>query len=192
MEREHGARMAAGRPIASSRPMAHVILTYQTTLTTVEGRNYRPRAFGRLRGDGMWEGWLEFLPDDASEVVRSARETSQPNLADLEYWATGLTPTYLEGALERALAGPLAAEPVPAVAAPAVSPLTPAGLDPFSVYAAEGGIILREQLEALSPHELRQIVRAYGLVTAEIGLEAMTAPELIARIIAGVRTRLAA
>ena len=31
------------------------------------------------------------------------RETTQPNLRALEYWATGLTPAYLEGALDRAL-----------------------------------------------------------------------------------------
>ena len=36
--------------------------------------------------------------------VQSPRETTQPNLTDLNYWATGLTPVYLEGALARALA----------------------------------------------------------------------------------------
>ena len=37
------------------------------------------------------------------ETLRSFRETTQPNLTDLRYWATGLTPVYLEGALERIL-----------------------------------------------------------------------------------------
>ena len=31
------------------------------------------------------------------------RETTQPNRTDTLYWATGLTPIYLEGALQRAL-----------------------------------------------------------------------------------------
>jgi hypothetical protein len=34
------------------------------------------------------------------------RLATQPNLTDLEYWATGSTAVYLEGALERTLAGP--------------------------------------------------------------------------------------
>jgi hypothetical protein len=143
--------------------------------------------------------------------VRSSRETSQPNLADLEYWATGLTPIYLEGALDRALAGPIVAAPAPVVETPFYEgpapatvtpggvPITPASvpvtfavLDPFSVYAAEGETRLRERLEVLSAHQLRQIVRGYGLVTAEVDIATMTVPELVARIIAGVRTRLAA
>ena len=45
-------------------------------------------------------GYAEILMNDA---VRSGRETTQPNLTDLEYWAQGLTPVYLEGALRRAL-----------------------------------------------------------------------------------------
>ena len=36
-------------------------------------------------------------------AVRSGRETTQPNRQDTAYWATGLTPVYLEGALGRAL-----------------------------------------------------------------------------------------
>lgn len=185
--------------------MAHVILTYQTTLATPEGRTYRPRACGRAREDGTWEGWLEFLPDDASEVVRSGRETTQPNLTDLEYWATGLTPIYLEGALDRSLAGPLIEpvpvaetpvydEPAPAVIAAPVAvspPVTAPVLDPFSVYAKGEGL-LRQQLHALSARHLRQIVRGYELATLDVDLEALTEPELIALIVAGVRTRLAA
>jgi hypothetical protein len=183
--------------------MAHVLLTYQTTLATPEGRTYRAQACGRPRDDGTWEGWLEFLPDDASEVVRSGRETTQPNLADLEYWATGLTPTYLEGALDRALTGPLEAAPAPlletsfydgpapAITAPAEPPVVAPVLDPFSVYA-KGESLLTRQLQALSPRHLRQIVRGYQLATADLDLEALTELELIRLIVAGVRTRSAA
>ena len=35
----------------------------------------------------------------------AAVETTQPNLEALRYWASGLEPVYLEGALERAIAG---------------------------------------------------------------------------------------
>jgi hypothetical protein len=34
--------------------------------------------------------------------LRTERETTQPDKAVLEYWATGLEPIYFEGALARA------------------------------------------------------------------------------------------
>ena len=58
---------------------------------------------GEERGDGTWEGWLEFhAADSGKSVMRTERETSQPNRAALEYWADGLEPIYLDGALARA------------------------------------------------------------------------------------------
>ena len=39
----------------------------------------------------MWQGWIEFIPNDGGAPVRSRRETTQPNRTDTEYWATGLT-----------------------------------------------------------------------------------------------------
>lgn len=58
---------------------------------------------GQERADGTWEGWLEFHPTGPSqEVLVTGQETTQPNLAALEYWADGLEPVYLEGALARA------------------------------------------------------------------------------------------
>jgi len=97
--------MAAG--LLRLPPMGQVLLTYHWALrTTRDERVYVARVCGHQRGDGMWEGWLEFVPDDGSAIAPSQRETTQPNLVDLEYWATGLTPVYLEGALERALTPP--------------------------------------------------------------------------------------
>jgi hypothetical protein len=58
---------------------------------------------GQERADGTWAGWIEFHPTDAGHPILSTeRETSQPNLTALEYWAEGLEPIYLEGALARA------------------------------------------------------------------------------------------
>jgi hypothetical protein len=58
---------------------------------------------GEQRVDGTWEGWLEFHPTkDAELVLRTDQETSQPNRSALEYWADGIEPIYLEGALARA------------------------------------------------------------------------------------------
>ena len=53
---------------------------------------------------GTWEGWLEFVPlDPALFSRRTERETTQPDLSALEYWATGLEPLYLAGAFERSM-----------------------------------------------------------------------------------------
>ena len=61
------------------------------------------RACATPIGDGRWTAWIEFIPVDGGQPLRSPRETTQPNRAGAEYWATGLTPIYLEGALHRAL-----------------------------------------------------------------------------------------
>jgi hypothetical protein len=52
----------------------------------------------------MWEGWLVFFPLTAAPAIATDRETTQPTYDALVYWADGITPTYLEGALDRALA----------------------------------------------------------------------------------------
>jgi hypothetical protein len=75
---------------------------YDARLVDEAGRDYAARVCGRERGDGTWEGWLEFERDDGI-VLRTERETTQPNQTDLLCWASGLTPVYLEGAFERAV-----------------------------------------------------------------------------------------
>src|SRR5262245_18699267 len=95
--------------------------------------------------DGMWQGWIEFDPADGGPPLRSPRETTQPNRTDTEYWASGLTPIYLEGALRRAVDGPVRvttlnvrppafASPAPAVTAVPGESAVHSVLDPFSVY----------------------------------------------------------
>jgi len=91
--------------------MAETLMQYQERLTGPEGRTYGARACGRPAPEGGWEGWIEFVPADGLPVLRSRRETWQPNRVDLVYWATGLTPVYLEGSLDRTLNPPQRAEP---------------------------------------------------------------------------------
>ena len=68
------------------------------------GNLYEVFIYGALRLDGTWEGWLEFVPlDPLLSSRRTDRETTQPDLTALEYWATGLEPMYLAGAFERAI-----------------------------------------------------------------------------------------
>jgi hypothetical protein len=66
-----------------------------------DGRDFTVQARGAASGH-VWYGWLAFLPFDDRSVLETDRETTQPNRAALEYWARGLEPLYLDGALERA------------------------------------------------------------------------------------------
>src|SRR5437867_907416 len=78
--------------------MAEVLLQIDAAITGRDGRSYQPRICGREADDGLWEAWIEFEPKDSATVLRTARESKQPNRADLEYWAGGLTVAYLQGA----------------------------------------------------------------------------------------------
>jgi len=83
--------------------MAEAIHVYQAALWH-GGRAWAVEAWGESREDRRWEGWLVFVPADGSPPLVTPRETTQSNRQALEYWATGLAPTYLEGALTRAVA----------------------------------------------------------------------------------------
>ena len=83
--------------------MAEVLVTFTTPTKAKSGDLYYGRVLGRAAPDGRWEGWIEFELAGSDEIVRTDAETEQPNRADLKYWAQGLSATYLEGALDRAL-----------------------------------------------------------------------------------------
>jgi len=84
--------------------MTNVLVKFDEPITDASGARYFAQALGRKREeDGLWEGWLEFLATAEGAIpIDSGRETTQPNRADLEYWAQGLTKAYLQGALVRA------------------------------------------------------------------------------------------
>lgn len=83
--------------------MSEIIQRYSPQFVDENGVVYDVSACGEPSGDGNWQGWLEFHPEDASKPrLRTARETTQPDRRALEYWATGLEPLYFEGAFERA------------------------------------------------------------------------------------------
>lgn len=82
--------------------MAELIHEYSTEIESKNGTVYRVRAFGEKHPDGTWGAWLEYVPvNRAAPVLRTGDETEQADLAALEYWAGGLEPVYLDGALER-------------------------------------------------------------------------------------------
>jgi hypothetical protein len=83
--------------------MEELIHTFATPVREADsGAVYIAEAWGRQRTDGLWEGWLEFVPVGGVGVWRTGRETTQSSLNALTYWATGLEAVYLEGAFERA------------------------------------------------------------------------------------------
>ena len=133
---------------------------------------------------------MSSFPSNGGHTLRSARETTQPNRTDAEYWARGLTTIYLEGALARALNPPrrkVVARPHAAFDGPATS--GDAILDPFSVFE-KGETILRQELGALATWHLVNITAAYQLSEEPMSvLNALPAAPLIEMIVAGVRSR---
>jgi hypothetical protein len=87
-------------PFAIKAPRGDVLI--REIPTTMTDDTYGIYVYGEARTDGTWEGWIEFIPVSGGSTLRTDRETSQPNLAALEYWAYGLEPVYFEGALARA------------------------------------------------------------------------------------------
>ena len=174
--------------------MSETLVVFQSAIIGPDGERYEGRACGREVPSGLWEGWIEFTPLAGGAIVRTERETTQPNRTDTEYWATGLTPVYLEGALKRALGevlggGSSTSSNTPAVT-PALADLSNSSaplsaahtstahtvashdsiLNPFSVYN-KGEALLRGQLGALSAWHLVNIVLDFDL--SDLGVEAL-------------------
>jgi hypothetical protein len=178
--------------------MAEVLARFNEVVMDQERRKYRAQACGAPMPDGLWEGWIEFVPIDGGPPVRSPRETTQPNGRDAAYWASGLTPIYLEGSLRRALNPPVRRVAPPAEAlfdgpkpeSVVVSTPRPAYgdavLNPFSVYE-KGEVLLRKELGALSPWHLVNIIRAYRLSPEPVDvLNRLPGTALVDIIVAGV------
>ena len=80
-----------------------LIHRYTTPLADAEGRTFVVEANGERGASGLWEGWLEFVGVGRQIVLRTDVETRQPDRRALVYWASGLRPSYLEGAFTRAV-----------------------------------------------------------------------------------------
>jgi hypothetical protein len=176
--------------------MAEVLVEFSDVIAAADGSVYTARACGTEAADGLWHGWIEFTPADGGIVLRTGRETTQPNRQDTIYWATGLTAVYLEGALERALTprvvpaparptAPAYDAPAPPVAAPA--PTANGVLNPFSVFQ-KGEVVLRRQLGAMSSWHLVNIAASYELSAMSADeLARLSHAELIELIVVGVK-----
>jgi hypothetical protein len=150
----------------------------------------------------MWEGWLEFIPIDGStEVLIGAVESRQPEKEHLTYWATGLTPVFLEGALHRArhpltvrvktVELPYSNAPLPReVTTTRVMPPGPEPvLDPFEI-GRRNLDILRQELGALNRPRLLNIIAAYDLNPSGEDIGWMSDAQLVHFIVVAVDAQL--
>lgn len=102
--------------------MSELIHEFSASIVDEAGTPYAVR----IRGDGDdssgWQGWLEFVPTGGGPALRTGRETTQSRRAHLEYWATGLSETYMEQAFRRAQRVEPGPPPSPDLAEPTFDP----------------------------------------------------------------------
>jgi hypothetical protein len=181
--------------------MAEVFRVFEEPVSDASG-SYHARVVGRRAEDGMWEGWIEFVAIEGTSdgPFISAIESRQREREHLAYWAGGLSLVYMEGALERARS------PVRVRAAPVEIPISdrpaprtvpvrePAAsgvpiLDPVEV-GARSLDVLGQELGALGPARLLNIISAYRLNPGHEELAAMNERQLIRLIVSAVANQL--
>jgi hypothetical protein len=87
-----------------NRAQIQFVRQYTSVLKGRGGESYVARAYMDRQPGGLWEGWLVFFSLGTGRALATDRETTQGRREHVLYWATGLGPTYLQGALDRALA----------------------------------------------------------------------------------------
>ena len=192
---------ALHRSTAGVIDMADVLRTFDTPVRDASGE-YAARAVGRRADDGMWEGWLEFIPiGKGGDVVVGGVESRQPENEHLVYWASGLSPVFLEGALDRArrpvtvrvrtVEQPYSTGPEPrSVTVARVMPPGPEPvLDPFDI-GGRSLDLLRQELGALNRPRLLNIIAAFDLNPGGEEIGWMTDHQLAHFIVVAVEAQL--
>jgi hypothetical protein len=180
--------------------MAVTLRSFDDPVTDQLG-TYHARVVGRLAEDKMWEGWLEFEPiKPKGDVVVGPVESRQPEREHLEYWAGGLTPVFVQGALHRAqhplvvrtrvIEDPVSDHPAPRmVTAPPREVKPDAILDPFEI-GGRSLDILAQELRALNRPRLLNIIAAYDLNPSRQDIAWMTDAQLVRFIVVAVEAQL--
>jgi hypothetical protein len=84
--------------------MVHFVQQYSQIVVSRDAHKYAARVYSSQQPNGRWDGWFVFFPLHGGRTLATDRETTQSSLSAVAYWATGISTTYLEGALERARA----------------------------------------------------------------------------------------
>ena len=181
--------------------MAEVLRSFDDPISDDLG-TYHVRVVGRCcDDDGMWEGWLEFESLDGSgETLVGAVESKQPEREHLVYWAGGLTPVFVEGALHRArsplvvrtrvVEEPKSNAPAPRMVKHARPDTRPeAILDPFEV-GGKNLDILDQELRALNRPRLLNIIAAYDLNPGGEDIAWISDAQLVRFIVVAVEAQL--
>jgi hypothetical protein len=180
--------------------MAEVLRSFDDPVAD-QLRSYHVRVVGRRAEDKMWEGWLEFDPmDGKGDTVVGPVESRQPEREHLAYWAGGLTPVFVEGALHRAqhplvvrtrvLEEPASDYPAPRMVSGPPREVKPeAVLDPFDV-GSRNLDILAQELRALNRPRLMNIIAAYDLNPSNQDIAWMTDAQLVRFIVVAVEAQL--
>jgi hypothetical protein len=84
--------------------MVHYVMQYSQVLLGSDHNEYVVRVYAATHTPGRWDGWFVFFPLRGGRELATDRETTQSSLAAVTYWASGISTTYLEGALQRARA----------------------------------------------------------------------------------------
>lgn len=129
--------------------MSELVHEFSLPVTDAQGREYTARIRGDTDENDHWEGWIEFLPRDGGEPLRTPRETTQSQHEHLRYWASGLSETYLQMALGRARSGEGAAPP----------PLEEVDYDPEGIHRpVDGSTVAEVVVETLDPSLPRRVM----------------------------------
>ncbi|HEY3097763.1 MAG TPA: hypothetical protein VGL14_02575 [Methylomirabilota bacterium] len=81
--------------------MAELVREYPMLVGGMDDTAFVAQVWGRQMSDGRWEAWIVFTPVAGGHTRRTDRETVQATRAAVEYWASGVTSIYLQGALNR-------------------------------------------------------------------------------------------
>jgi hypothetical protein len=125
--------------------MSIVVREYSLVVEDPTSRGYLGRVRGEEDESGLWHGWIEFLPQDGGPALQTGRETTQSTYDHLDYWASGLSSSYLEMALRRARRTD-SIKPAPP------PPLTDPGFDPARIREPNPEApVVRIEIETLDP-----------------------------------------
>jgi hypothetical protein len=172
--------------------MAEVLADFPYQVVDPRGHEYFVSVAGAQKPDGMWDGWLEFVPLDETEPLVTPKETTQSNRAALQHWAEALEETYVKGAFNRAVSSVDALDRRAFVRYEAAArvPLNDVDVpDPFHLIDS-GHDVMRHRLNALSRVILLDIIDTFMLNPAGKSLSWLSDRQLVTFIITSVETQI--